>query len=121
MEACMNIKQAEIWLVTFYPTIGQEIGKTRPAVVVNDNQAGKLKLRTVVPVTDWKDAYSNYPWMIKVTPDSANGLSKESAIDCFQIKNLSTDRFVKQIGFVENVVEIHGKIVKTLNLRYRLA
>ena len=120
MEACMNIKQSEIWLVKFYPIIGQEIGKIRPAIVINDDKAGKLKLRTVVPITDWKDIYFNYPWMIKIAPNTQNNLSKDSAIDCFQVKNLSTDRFIKKIGIVKNIFQIHGTVTKTFNLHYRL-
>lgn len=116
----MNIEQVQIWLVTFYPVIGQEIGKTRPAVVVNGDQAGRLKLRTVVPITDWKDVYAHYPWMIKITPNAANHLSKDSAIDCFQVKSLSTQRFVKQIGMVDNIFQIHSTIAKTFNPLYRL-
>lgn len=116
----MNINQAEIWMVTFNPLEGQEIGKTRPAVVVNGNQVGKLKLRTVVPITDWKEIYLNYPWMMKVTPDIENNLSKDSAIDCFQIKSLSTDRFVQKIGIVKNIFQIHTTIAKTLNPLYKL-
>ena len=112
----MNIKQSEIWLVKFYPIIGQEIAKTRPAIVINDDKVGKLKLRTVVPITDWKNIYSNYPWMIKVVPNTQNNLSKESAIDCFQVKNISTDRFVKKIGILKNIYQIHSITVKTFNL-----
>lgn len=96
MEVCMNINQAEIWLVTFNPTTGQEISKKRPAIVVSSDQVGKLKLRTVVPITDWKDTYIHYPWMIKIIPNTQNNLSKESAIDCFQVKSLSTDRFIQK-------------------------
>jgi mRNA interferase MazF len=93
----MNINQAEIWLVSFNPTTGQEIGKKRPAIVVNSDHVGKLKLRTVVPITDWKNTYANYPWMMKISPNIENNLSKESAIDCFQVKSLSTDRFIRSV------------------------
>lgn len=116
----MNIRQTEIWLVQFYPTVGQEIGKIRPAIVVNDNRAGKLKLRTVVPITDWKDIFTHYPWMIQIKPDSKNNLSKISAIDCFQVKNISVERFVKQIGVIENIFEVHSAILKTLSLNYSI-
>lgn len=116
----MNINQAEIWLVTFNPTTGQEISKKRPAIVVSSDQVGKLKLRTVVPITDWKDTYIHYPWMIKIIPNTQNNLSKESAIDCFQVKSLSTDRFIQKIGDVKNIFEIHSTITKTLNPLYKL-
>jgi mRNA-degrading endonuclease toxin of MazEF toxin-antitoxin module len=38
------MKQNEIWLINLDPTIGAEIKKTRPAVIINDNALGKLPL-----------------------------------------------------------------------------
>ncbi len=63
------MKQGEIWLVSLNPTVGSEIKKTRPAIIVNDNTLGKLPLKIIVPLTDWKERYSIAPWMIKVVPD----------------------------------------------------
>ena len=51
------MKQGEVWLINLNPTIGAEIKKTRPAVIVNDDALGKLPLKVIVPVTDWKDKY----------------------------------------------------------------
>ena len=51
------MKQSEIWLINLDPTIGAEIKKTRPAIVVNDNSLGKLPLKIIVPLTDWKERY----------------------------------------------------------------
>ena len=42
------------WLVSLEPTIGSELQKTRPAIIVNDNTLGKLPLKIIVPLTDWK-------------------------------------------------------------------
>ncbi len=42
MAELLECFQGEIWLVTFYPNIGNEIGKKRPAVIVSDNRTGKL-------------------------------------------------------------------------------
>lgn len=68
------MKQGEIWLINLDPTIGAEIQKTRPAVIVNDNLLGKLPLKIIVPITDWKDKYVVAPWMIRLVPDSNNHL-----------------------------------------------
>lgn len=84
------MKQGEIWLINLDPTIGAEIKKTRPAVIVNDNATGKLPLKIIVPVTDWKDRYAIAPWMTKLEPDAHNGLSKISAAD-----DLKSDLFPK--------------------------
>ena len=59
---------------------------------------GRLPLRIVVPNTDWKPFYANAPWMVYLQPASQNGLSKESAVDCFQIKSVSEKRLVRKLG-----------------------
>ncbi|MFO7933665.1 MAG: type II toxin-antitoxin system PemK/MazF family toxin [Promethearchaeia archaeon] len=92
------MKQGDIWLINLDPTIGAEIKKTRPAIIVNDDTLGKLPLKIIVPVTDWKDRYDLAPWMIKLEPDSQNGLRKDSSADCFQIRSLSEQRFVRKLG-----------------------
>ncbi len=92
------MKQTEIWLVNLDPTIGAEIRKIRPCIIVNDDSVGVLALKIVVPVTDWKMQYDNTPWMVRMLPNPSNGLQKESAADCFQIRSLSQSRFIRQIG-----------------------
>ncbi len=94
------MKQSEIWLINLDPTIGAEIKKTRPAIIVNDNHLGKLPLKIVIPLTDWKEKYSIAVWMIQIIPDKQNKLSKLSSADCFQIRSVSEDRFIKKIGFI---------------------
>ena len=118
----MSIEQAEVWLVEFSPQRGSEIAKRRPAIVISHNSIGRLTLKTIVPVTDWKERYANYPWMLSIDFDSSNGLHKRSAIDCFQIKNLSNDRFVKKLGKIDADLlrKIHETVAKTLNPTYTL-
>ena len=112
------MKQSEVWLINLDPTIGAEIKKTRPAIIVSDNSLGKLPLRIIVPVTDWKDHYDKAPWMVKIGPDIRNGLSKLSSADCFQLRSVSYDRFIKQIGEVsESIMEdIRTGISKVLSM-----
>ncbi len=119
----MTILQSEIWMVEFYPKIGSEIAKLRPAVVVSSNEIGKLPLKTIVPITEWSPQYSNYPWMVKLEKSTLNGLSKLSAVDCFQIKNFSHERFVEKLGSIDGTIltMIHTTIAKTLNPLYSLA
>ena len=51
----LNISRGEIWLVNLEPTIGAEIRKTRPVVVVSSDAVGALLIRLVAPLTEWKD------------------------------------------------------------------
>ncbi|MEA1923720.1 MAG: type II toxin-antitoxin system PemK/MazF family toxin [Pseudomonadota bacterium] len=119
----MIIKQGEVWLVKFFPKVGSEISKIRPAIVVSYNEIGRLPLKTIVPVTDWKTNYAYYPWMIQVADNNVNGLTKLSAIDCFQIKNFAGERFAEKSGKVSSdmIKQIHETIVKCLNPDYNLS
>ena len=94
------MKQGEVWLLSLDPTIGAEIKKTRPVIIVNNDALGKLPLKIVVPVTDWKQKYELAPWMVRLTPQDANGLSKISAADCFQVRSVSQNRFVRRLGLI---------------------
>ena len=94
------MKQGEIWEISLSPTIGAEIKKKRPAVIINDDSIGILPLRVIVPITEWKDNFSGAIWMVKIEPDTQNRLAKISAIDTFQIRSISTERFIKKIGLV---------------------
>ncbi len=67
-----SMKQSEIWLIDLDPTKGAEIQKKRPAIIVNDDRLGKLPLKIIVPVTDWKDRYDIAPWMVKIEPNDTN-------------------------------------------------
>ena len=95
------MKQSEIWIIDLDPTKGAEIQKKRPAIIVNDDRLGKLPLKIIVPITDWKDHYKIAPWMVKIEPSETNGLSKTSAADCFQIRSLSQERLISKLGHID--------------------
>ncbi|MCL2231438.1 MAG: type II toxin-antitoxin system PemK/MazF family toxin [Treponema sp.] len=54
------MKQGEIWQIRLDPTVGAELKKTRPALIINVDALGKLPLKIIAPITDWKDQYSNF-------------------------------------------------------------
>lgn len=93
-------KRGDVWLVDFDPSVGAEIRKVRPAVVVSVDAVGRLPLRIVVPVTDWKPPYAAFPWFVRLPPTPGNGLTKDSGADCFQVKSVSETRLVRRIGEV---------------------
>jgi mRNA interferase MazF len=92
------MKQGEIWLINLDPTVGAEMNKIRPAVIISDNGLGKLPLKLIAPITDWKEHYSKAVWMVKIIPNADNGLYKKSSIDCFQIRSISVTRLIKKLG-----------------------
>jgi mRNA interferase MazF len=92
--------RGEIWQVAFDPSLGEEIRKIRPAVLISSDAVGILNLRVVVPLTSWQADFIHLPWMIQIDPSPENGLAKSSAADAFQVKSLSTRRLLRRLGVV---------------------
>jgi len=96
------MKRKEIWLINLDPTIGAEIKKTRPAVIISSNDLGTLPLRIIAPLTEWKPHYTQVPWMVKIQPNQNTGITKISAVDLFQIRSVSTTRLIRQLGIIDD-------------------
>lgn len=118
MTLKISMKQSEIWLVNLDPAIGSEMKKVRPALIVNDNALGKLPLKIITPITDWKKHYKDVPWMINIEPAVRNGLTKSSSVDCFQIRCISEERLVKKLGSVTESImdEVKDAISKVIGI-----
>jgi mRNA interferase MazF len=87
-------------------------------VIVSSDAIGLLPLRVVVPLTDWKNHYQQAAWMVKISPNKNNGLDKDSAADTFQIRSVSTARFIRKMGEVSleemnQIVHAIGLVVET--------
>src|SRR5688572_3081893 len=87
-------KRGDVWLIDFDPAVGAEIQKVRPAVVISMDTVGRLPLRLVVPLTDWKSHYASCPWFVAIPASATNGLIKDSGADTFQTKSLALSRFL---------------------------
>jgi mRNA interferase MazF len=96
------LRTGEIYWVNLDPAIGDEIKKRHPVIVVNGGHDKHLRLAIVVPVTAWSPYWDRNPFFISLEPDSNNGLRKKSAVDCFQIRAISHNRFVEKIGNISN-------------------
>jgi len=62
------------------------------------DSVGRLPLKIVVPVTDWKPTFANFAWFIHLPAKPDNGLAKDSGADAFQVKSVSETRFVDKLG-----------------------
>jgi mRNA interferase MazF len=95
-------KRGEIWLVNLDPTVGSEIRKTRPVVVLSSDFIGRLPIKFVVPITEWKPAFAGDFWHIQLEPSAQNSLTKASAADALQARSLDIQRFVRLMGQVSS-------------------
>jgi len=96
------LKAGEIYWVNLDPTIGNEIKKRRPVVVLNGGHDKHLKLSIVVPVTAWSSYWEKNPFFVSLEPNTKNGFKKKSVVDCFQIRAVSYNRFAEKIGEISN-------------------
>jgi mRNA interferase MazF len=91
-------QRGEIWRANLDPTLGDEIQKSRPVVVVSSNAVGKLSIKLVAPITGWQEAFESSIWMVPLLPTKINGLQKKSAVDTLQLRGLDIQRFQNKVG-----------------------
>ncbi len=98
------MKRFDIYLVNLDPTIGSEIRKTRPAVIVSPDELNAyLATVVVVPLTTGRA----YPFRIATKVKGKKGIA---AID--QIRTVDKRRLVKRIGKLN--IKTGQKLLETL-------
>jgi len=87
----LNIKQYDIVIVNLDPTIGSEIKKTRPCIVLSPNEINEnLKTLIIAPLTT---KGKNYPTRVSITINK-----KQSWIAIDQIRTIDKQRLVRTIA-----------------------
>lgn len=112
------MKRGEVWEVNLDPTIGAEIKKVRPCVVVSRDALARLPLKIIVPLTKWNEGFADAPWHVLVEANAQNGLTKKSSADTFQVRSISEKRLVNRLGEVS--VQVMEEIEKGLALSLAL-
>jgi mRNA interferase MazF len=92
--------RGDVWLVEFDPVKGDEIRKSRPAIVISSDAFKPLKTKLVVPLTSWQEKFAISQWMVKIVADAGNGLDHDSAADALQLRCVSYERFTLKLGMV---------------------
>lgn len=104
-----NVHRGEVWWIDFGAhTIGSEMQKERPGVIVSDDSIGVLDVRVAVPITSWQPKFEGVPWMVRIRQTAENGLDWTGAADVLQIKCCSTKRLLRKLGQLDadDMVEI---------------
>jgi len=105
-------KRGEIWWINFDPSVGEEIKKKRPAVILSNNLSNKyLKRYQVAPLSSQ---------ISKLYPSEAKVMSteKESKAMADQLTTVSELRFINKIAdvSVSDMFEIEQKVKMQLDL-----
>lgn len=92
-------RRGEVYLVNLDPTVGKEIKKTRPALIVQTDTYNKYGHTTVVaPITSTITRLG--PSKVLVTPPEG-GLKTKSVILIRQIRAVDERRLIKKLGTVK--------------------
>ena len=90
------MKRGDVWWVKFEPSIGGEIRKKRPAIIVSNDAANKFLNRVqVVPLTSKTDRL--YP---SEAPVRISGKMGKAMAD--QLATVSKERLFKRIGVISD-------------------
>jgi len=100
----MVVKQYDIHLVCLDPTIGQEIKKTRPCLIISPNEMNKhISTVMIAPLTTKSRAY---PTRVPVKVKGKNGW-----VVLDQIRTIDKKRLIKKIGKLTNGKIQQAKLV----------
>jgi mRNA interferase MazF len=88
-----TINRFDIYLVKLNPTIGSEIQKTRPCIIISPKEMNVLNTLIIAPMTSKGFDFIFRP---KINFDGKNGL-----VLLDQIRTVDKSRFVKKIGVVD--------------------
>jgi len=102
----MVIKRFEIYLINLDPTIGSEIRKTRPCLIVSPDEINNnLNTLIIAPLTSVK---KNYPTRV-----DCKFKNKSGQIVLDQIRTIDKKRLIKKLGEVNPGIQI--RVLETLN------
>lgn len=109
----MNIKKGEIYIASLDPSIGTEIKKTRPVVIVSNNINNNYS-RTITILLITSNTEKVYPFEVFVKKGIAN-LPKDSKLKADQIRTIDKSRIIKLIGLlpkeyiykIDSAIKIH--------------
>jgi mRNA interferase MazF len=91
-----------IFLANLDPVLGSEQGRTRPVVVISDEQINQiLPVVNVLPLTTFKAGRRIYANEVLIT-SAKTGLPNDSLVLCYQIRTLDKKRLVKELGSIED-------------------
>lgn len=90
------MQRGDVFLVNLDPVVGSEVGKTRPAIVLQNEMANRTSpTATVVPLSTRVERV--FPFQVLI-PAGEGGLTRESKALCEQIRTLSSKRLLERLG-----------------------
>jgi mRNA interferase MazF len=90
-------RRGEIYLVRFDPTIGHEIQKSRPAVIIQNDVSNRYSPITIVAAISSQFSQPPFPREVVIEPEES-GLPRRSAVITNQIRSVDRERLMARLG-----------------------
>ncbi len=110
-------RRGEVYLVSLDPTVGAEIKKTRPTVVVQNDPSNRRSPITIVAAVTSQFEEPLYPTEVLVQAPEG-GLTADSVVLLNQIRSVDKGRLVRRLGVLkpETMKEIDRALLLSLGL-----
>lgn len=108
----VKIKRFDVFLVNLDPTIGSEIKKTRPAVIISPDSMNLSRLKTVIIAPMTSTIKENFPTRILM-----EFKDKKGQIVLDQLRSIDRTRIVKKLGVIER--EAQNKVLDLLSVIFQ--
>lgn len=110
-------RRGEVYLVNFDPTIGAEVRKTRPAVVIQNDIGNRWSPITIVAAITSRFEDPLYPTEVLVRA-SEGGLAVDSVVLLNQLRSIDKARLVRRLGALkaQTVREVDRALLLSLGL-----
>jgi mRNA interferase MazF len=95
--ALIRPRRGEVYLVNFDPTLGAEIQKTRPALIVQNDIANRHSAITIVAAITSQFDHPLYPTEVLISPPQG-GLRTDSVALLNQIRSIDKQRLIRRLG-----------------------
>ena len=111
-------KRGEIYLTALDPTLGHEIRKTRPALIIQNDVSNRLTEMTIVAPITATVRFPLNPIHVLLAADQSTGLSIVSVAVFNQIRAVDKLRLIRKLGSVdkETLVRVDEAISISLGL-----
>ncbi len=115
----MNFHKWYIYRANLDPVIGSEQGKSRPVLVISEDDINSLlNIVNIIPLTSRKEGRVIYPNEALI-PAQMSGLEKDSVALCHQIRTIDKKRLSKQYGTISDK-KIQEQIITALRFQLGL-
>ena len=92
-------RRGEVYWVQLDPTIGTEIAKTRPAVIISNDVGNQYSARVIVAAITSQHLERRYPFEVLVEAGEG-GLAQRSKVLLDQIRSIDKRRVGRRLGAI---------------------